>query len=207
MFSHAWSHIRNVALLAFLGLTLAGCEQLALLTGPTHEFVIQVDSDKIGSDPSDPEALEAAVKESIPVLKLRLLDAGVILHSVSQKGSDKLILRVSGQESREQLGDMIGQKAKLDFKLVDIDALQANTEQGIAPPGSEIMRRADGSYPMAILIDDEIVTAPILQEPILGGQLQISGDFTASSAEELAIMLSSGALPAPFEIIGERSLD
>ncbi len=53
----------------------------------------------------------------------------------------------------------------------------------------------------AIVIDDEVVSAPIIREPILGGALQISGGFPYEEAEQLAIMLQAGALPVPVKFL------
>ena len=53
---------------------------------------------------------------------------------------------------------------------------------------------------MAIVIDGEVISAPILQEPILGGNLMISGGFTADEAQQLAAALSSGALPRTYVV-------
>jgi protein-export membrane protein SecD len=59
----------------------------------------------------------------------------------------------------------------------------------------------------AILLDNQVLTAPTINEPICGGQGQISGNFTAQSASELALMLNAGALPAPLTVIDERTVD
>lgn len=56
---------------------------------------------------------------------------------------------------------------------------------------------------MAVVLDDEILMAPVIHEPILGGQLQVAGGFTTESASELAIILSSGMLPTPFTLVEE----
>jgi len=58
----------------------------------------------------------------------------------------------------------------------------------------------------AILLDDEVISAPVIQEPILGGAGQISGNFTVETASNLAILLRAGALPAPLTIIQERTV-
>ncbi len=58
----------------------------------------------------------------------------------------------------------------------------------------------------AIVLDNKIISAPIIQEPIVGGTAQISGDFTFQSATDLALLLRSGALPAPLNIIEERTV-
>jgi SecD/SecF fusion protein len=60
--------------------------------------------------------------------------------------------------------------------------------------------------PFAIVLDGKVISAPVIQEPILGGRGQISGNFTAQSANELAVLLRAGALPAPLTVIEERSI-
>jgi preprotein translocase subunit SecD len=56
----------------------------------------------------------------------------------------------------------------------------------------------------AIVLDNEVISAPVIREPIIGGSSQISGSFTVQSANDLAILLRAGALPAPLTIIEER---
>ena len=58
----------------------------------------------------------------------------------------------------------------------------------------------------AILLDNMVLTSPRINEPICGGSGQISGSFTAQSASELAIMLNAGALPAPLNVVEQRSV-
>lgn len=60
--------------------------------------------------------------------------------------------------------------------------------------------------PFAVVLDGKVITAPVIREPILGGRGQISGNFTAQSASDLAVLLRAGALPAPLKIIEERSI-
>ncbi|MGF1474153.1 MAG: protein translocase subunit SecD [Geminicoccaceae bacterium] len=58
----------------------------------------------------------------------------------------------------------------------------------------------------AIVLDDKVISAPEIQEPILGGNGIISGSFTVESANELALLLRAGALPAPLNVLEERSV-
>lgn len=60
--------------------------------------------------------------------------------------------------------------------------------------------------PIAIVLDDVVISAPAINEPILGGQAQINGGFTTESAKELALLLRSGALPFDLVVIEEREL-
>ncbi len=58
--------------------------------------------------------------------------------------------------------------------------------------------------PFAIVLDNEVISAPVIREPILGGSGQISGSFTVQSANDLAILLRAGALPAKLTPIEQR---
>jgi preprotein translocase subunit SecD len=60
--------------------------------------------------------------------------------------------------------------------------------------------------PFAIVLDNEVISAPVIREPITGGAGQISGSFTVQAANDLAILLRAGALPAPLTIIEERTV-
>ena len=59
---------------------------------------------------------------------------------------------------------------------------------------------------LAIVLDNQIISAPVIRDVIAGGSGQISGGFTFQSATDLALLLRSGALPAPLEIIEERTV-
>src|SRR5437764_13043701 len=60
--------------------------------------------------------------------------------------------------------------------------------------------------PFAIVLDNEVISAPVIRTPILGGSGQISGSFTVEAANGLAILLRAGALPAPLTPIEERTV-
>jgi preprotein translocase subunit SecD len=66
--------------------------------------------------------------------------------------------------------------------------------------------QANVGKPFAIVLDNKVISAPVIREPILGGSGQISGSFTVQSANDLAILLRAGALPAPLTIIEERTV-
>jgi protein-export membrane protein SecD len=59
---------------------------------------------------------------------------------------------------------------------------------------------------LAIVLDGKIVSAPVIRDAIVSGNGQISGNFTFQSATDLALLLRSGALPAPLNIIEERTV-
>ena len=58
----------------------------------------------------------------------------------------------------------------------------------------------------AIVLDDEVISAPVIREPILGGRGVISGSFTTQEAQDLALLLRAGALPAELLVIEERTV-
>jgi protein-export membrane protein SecD len=60
--------------------------------------------------------------------------------------------------------------------------------------------------PFAIVLDNKVISAPVIREPILGGTGQISGNFTVQRANDLAVLLRSGALPAKLSVIEERTV-
>ncbi|MGE0418762.1 MAG: protein translocase subunit SecD, partial [Acetobacteraceae bacterium] len=66
--------------------------------------------------------------------------------------------------------------------------------------------RANVNRRFAIVLDDKVISAPVIREPITGGRGQISGSFTAASANDLAVLLRAGALPAPLTVVEERSV-
>jgi preprotein translocase subunit SecD len=66
--------------------------------------------------------------------------------------------------------------------------------------------RANVNHRFAIVLDDKVISAPAIREPITGGSGQISGGFTANSANDLAVLLRAGALPAPLTVVEERTI-
>lgn len=66
--------------------------------------------------------------------------------------------------------------------------------------------RLNVGRPFAIVLDEKVISAPVIQEPILGGSGQISGSFSVEEANDLAILLRAGALPAKLTVVEERSV-
>ncbi|ASX27442.1 protein-export membrane protein SecD [Rickettsia sp. MEAM1 (Bemisia tabaci)] len=69
----------------------------------------------------------------------------------------------------------------------------------------EVTKNNVGKH-LAIVLDNNLLSAPTINQPIMGGSGIISGDFTVESANELALLLRAGSLPAPLKIIEERSI-
>jgi len=65
---------------------------------------------------------------------------------------------------------------------------------------------ANVGAPFAIVLDDEVISAPVIRQAISGGSGQITGNFTVDSSTELAILLRAGALPAEMVFLEERTI-
>jgi preprotein translocase subunit SecD len=222
-----------------------------------------VDSSRIVMAPTEAgmeEALDSAMATALEVIRIRVDPEGTREVTVIRQGEERILVQVPGLEDPEALKDLLGKTARLEFKLVTLDADPQQVAQGRAPVGSQVLaypdypggrmavqRRAmvtgdqlvdaqqgfdqqtgepqvtirfDGSgarrfarvtqenvgKPFAIILDDVILSAPRINEPILGGQAQISGSFTVESANQLAIALRSGKLPVELKVIEERSV-
>lgn len=60
--------------------------------------------------------------------------------------------------------------------------------------------------PFAIILDNRVISAPVIREPIIGGSGQISGNFSVQGANDLAVLLRAGALPATLTVVEERTV-
>jgi preprotein translocase subunit SecD len=167
---------------------------------------------------------------------------------------------VPGLQDPTELKRILGQTAKMEFRMVDSSVSPDQAQRGSVPADSEILMseqspkvpyvikkqvlvsggdltdaqpgfdqrtnepivnfkfNSSGSrkfaqatsenvgLPFAIILDNKVISAPVIREPITGGQGQISGSFTVQSANELALLLRAGALPAPLTVIEERTV-
>ncbi|HET9335801.1 MAG TPA: protein translocase subunit SecD [Sphingomicrobium sp.] len=231
------------------------------LTGARDWEVSTVDGNRIVLTPTEVGARNA-LKDSLTVardvVRRRIDPGGTKEITVINQGERRIFVQVPGVEDPEALKQLIGQTARLEFKLVDLTADPNQVAQGRAPPGSQVLPMADGSgaiavqrrvmvsgeqlvkatqgfdqngqpvvditfnpagarrfgrvtqenvnKPFAIILDDKVLSAPNINEPILGGQAQISGSFTVESANQLAISLASGKLPVKLNVVEERTV-
>ena len=209
-------------------------------------------------------AVTQAMETATEVVRKRIDALGTREPTIIRQGSDRIVVQVPGLKDPQALKNLLGQTAKLEFKLVDTTALASDIAQGIAPPGSQIVPFADAqaglgqtalavkrlggikgdqltnaqqtfepqtnvpvvsitfnteggakfarlttenvNRPFAIILDGKVLSAPNINEPILGGSAQISGSFTVDTANSLAIALRSGALPVDLRVIEERTV-
>jgi len=97
--------------------------------------------------------------------------------------------------------------------LVDAQATFQNNEAVVSFrfDGAGARRFGDATRdnvgkPFAIVLDNKVISAPVIKEAIMGGSGIISGSFTVQSASDLALLLRAGALPAPITILEERTV-
>ena len=212
-----------------------------------------------GADAAVSDAMDSATD----VVRKRIDALGTREPTIIRQGDTRIVVQVPGLSDPDQLKELLGQTAKLEFKLVDDQALPTDIAAGIANPGSRIYPFAEGAGEpgtsisvkrlggiqgdslteaksgvdpqdnspvvnirfdsqggakfaqlstenvnkrFAIILDGEVISAPVFNEPIRGGSAQISGNFTTDSALALAISLQSGALPVDLAIVEERTV-
>jgi preprotein translocase subunit SecD len=207
-------------------------------------------------------ALNRAMDSAKDVIGNRINALGTLEPTIIRQGEDRIVVQVPGLQDPTALKKLIGETAKLEFKLVDESANPDDTAKGNARVGSQALpypnnptgipfiavRRLGGiagdkltgaqqgfdqqnNQPVvniqfdseggqkfarmtqqntgklfAIILDGKVISAPQINEPILGGASQISGSFTVDSANQLAISLNSGALPVKLKVVEERSV-
>lgn len=207
-------------------------------------------------------ALDQAMDTAKDVIDRRINSLGTLEPTIIRQGTNRIVVQVPGLQDPEALKKLIGETAKLEFKLVDEGADPDQTKLGKARVGSQILPypsnpsgipqiavrrlggisgdklvKADPTFDQqtnqpavsiqfdseggqkfarmtqqntnklfAIILDGQVISAPVIKEPILGGVSQISGSFTTESANQLAISLRSGALPVDLKVVEERSV-
>ena len=114
------------------------------------------------------------------------------------RGSDGVERELTGQYFRKA---EVGFEPNSNRPLI---LFQFNDEGGRM--FGELTHRLVGR-PLGIFLDYQLLTAPIVREPITGGNGQITGQFTLQEARNLVIQLNAGALPVPVQIIEERTVD
>ncbi len=237
------------------------------LTGKRDWDIKVVDSTRLVLTPTKEgidQAVTKAMDTATEVVRKRIDALGTREPTIIREGDDRIVVQVPGLKDPTALKNLLGQTAKLEFKLVDLSALPSDVAKGIRPPGDDLVPYAPGAHgaeagflavkrlggikgdqltdasqgydqrnnspivsitfdsaggakfaklttenvghPFAIILDGKVLSAPNINEPIMGGSAQISGGFTVDSANQLAIALRSGALPVDLKVIEERTV-
>ncbi|HWQ74663.1 MAG TPA: protein translocase subunit SecD [Syntrophomonas sp.] len=167
------------------------------------------------------------IQKSIGVLEERVNSMGVSEPSIYPQGNDRIVIELAGVDDPEAAVDIIKNTAQLEFQdesgkvlvtgenLKDAQAKLASSGQSASvslefdKTGAKLFAEATAANvgkPIAIVLDGKTISAPNVNEAIPDGQAEISGNFTAKEAQDLAVLLRSGALPVSFSIMEKRSV-
>ena len=201
--------------------------------------------------------IQAAVSQSIDIVRRRIDDLGTKEPSIQRQGQDRIQVQLPGVQDPAEVKALIGKTAKMSFHLVDEGTSVYDAQRGKISPDSmlipgddyadnlyvvkrlpvvsgEQLETASASYGdsgeavvafgfkslgarrfatatrenigkrLAIVLDGKVISAPVINSAITGGRGIITGNFTVESAADLALLLRSGALPAPLAVIEEK---
>lgn len=189
------------------------------LQGGTHVVLQAVDTPELKVD-------DDAVNRSVKIIERRVNELGLTEPVIQRQGKDRIIVELPGVKDPEKAIAMLGRTAMLQFKddkgnVVltgkDLKDARAQVSQGSqAVVGLEFNDEGGEKFAnltarnigrqIAIVLDGEVLTAPVVQEAITGGRAQISGSRNVEEAERLAILLRSGSLPVKIEILENRTV-
>ena len=199
---------------------LAGSIKQGLdLQGGTHVVLQAVDTPELKVD-------DDAVNRSVKIIERRVNELGLTEPVIQRQGKDRIIVELPGVKDPEKAIAMLGRTAMLQFKDMngkvvltgkDLKDARAQVSQGNqAVVGLEFSEEGGKKFgeltarnigkQIAIELDGEVLTAPVVQEAITGGRAQISGSRTVEEAEHLAILLRSGSLPVKIEVMENRTV-
>jgi protein-export membrane protein SecD len=191
----------------------------------------------------------AALKQSIEIIRRRIDDVGTKEPSILQRGDKRILVELPGIDNPERIKDLLGKTAQLTFRLVQDDDGFGSEKLIISETNEELMVNkrvvisgenlidaqpkfdSQSNQPivsftldrlgaqkfgkittenvgkrLAIVLDNAVISAPQIREPITGGTGTISGGFSFQESTDLALLLRSGALPAPINIVEERTV-
>lgn len=124
--------------------------------------------------------------------------------SVTVEATDSAMVFMStdltGKDLKKAGVSFGGQGAQSGQPVVDLEFTAEGAKKFAA------ITQANVGKPLAIFLDDQLVTAPVVNEPILDGRAVISGNFTTDAATQLSIQLNAGALPVPVAIIAQTNI-
>ncbi len=181
-------------------------------------------ADFTGLDVDDEgENLQAAMD----VLRTRLDSAGYTEATITKQGGDQIVVEVPGVEGAEELSDVLMAPAVLEFRAPDgkeiiltgeeVESAKAyySSEEGyfvslkFDSEGTKKFAEATSEYKgeaIGIYLDDEEISSPTVNAVISNGEAIISGGFDANSAQNLANLIQSGALPIPLNEIAVKNV-
>ena len=190
------------------------------LQGGTHVVLEAVDT-------AQAQVNDDAMNRVVAIMEKRVNSLGLTEPIIQREGERRVIIELPGIKDPDAAIRTIGKTAMLEFRDeegntvltgTDLKDAQASTnpqtgqnvvnlefsDEGAQKFADLTMKNVGRT--IAILLDGEVLTAPNVREPILGGRAEITGQKTLEEAQNLAVVLRSGALPVKVEIIETRTV-
>jgi len=190
------------------------------LQGGTHVVLEAVDTDiaKVDDD---------AMRRVVGIMEKRVNELGLTEPIVQREGERRVIIELAGIKDPDAAIKTIGKTAMLEFKDEEGNTLLTGTDLKDAQAAMNQQNNqavvnlefsdegakkfadatlANVGRQIAILLDGEVLTDPVVREPILGGRAEISGQRNLEEAQHIAVLLRSGALPVKVNIIETRTV-
>ncbi|SHG98315.1 preprotein translocase subunit SecD [Thermosyntropha lipolytica DSM 11003] len=172
------------------------------------------------------EVTPDTIQKALGILRNRVDSLGVKETNLFPQGDRRIVIEIAGEEDPEAAVDLLKTTSQLEFwdeqgnvlltgkNLKDAQATVdpqrgAMVQLEFDKEGTKLFAKATQENlgrRIAIVIDNNVVSAPVVRDVITTGQAVIEGDFTAKEAQDLAVLLRSGALPVSFKVMEKRSI-
>ncbi|MFV9567665.1 protein translocase subunit SecD [Thermoanaerobacter mathranii] len=170
------------------------------------------------------------INKAIAVIRNRVDALGVTQPVIAQQGSNRIRVELPGMNDPDRAIEIIGKTAQLKFigpdgqviltgaNVKDSKAVYAQTETGVQQPEVTLVLDAEGTkkfaeatqkflnQPIAIVLDDKVISAPTVQSVITNGNAVITGLKDFQEASELATLIRAGSLPVTLKPIAYSSV-
>lgn len=178
------------------------------------------------SDTPEAKVNDDALQRVVHIIERRINELGLTEPLVQRQGERRVIVELPGVKDPEKAIEMLGKTALMEFQdesgntvLTGKDLKDARaqidqsgqklvaiefTDEG-AKKFADLTARSIGKH-IAILLDKQILTNPVVQEAIPNGKAVITGNRSMEEAERLAILLRSGALPVKVDVLETRTV-
>lgn len=175
------------------------------------------------------DELNKIIDQTIEVFRKRVDGMGLTEPVIVKEGDNRIRIELPGVEDAQQAIDTIGKTAQLKFVMPDGSVVVSGSQVSKAEvvidtqtnqPSISLEFDSEGSKqfaeatrllaptndPIFIILDDEVISSPTVNDEIPNGMAQITGNFTIESASELAGLIRAGALPVDFEEVQSSTI-
>lgn len=212
--------------LAIFGLNIGALEIKPLIEGISQGLDLRGGVSAVYEAKDDGQSDYAdLLAGTMAVLRNRLTSQGFTEATVTQQGTNRIRVEIPDVDDPNEILNIIGQPAKLEFKTEDGTVIMdgsavTSAEMGylegqpvvqfeLNSEGADAFAKATAENigkTISIELDGEVISAPTVNTAITGGSGYIEGNFTAESAQQLAMLIQSGALPLDIEQLEVRTI-